>query len=618
MLRFFRNPLAALFSKEKLDLMVFRYPLLHLVFFSFWFQLILTGIGLFAIALVIMLPRVWTTTPPGFKPVIKVRLLNLAQAWSLKRSAQKAMAAGQLDTAVMTWQQAVANNPANPKLNRGFFEAIIKCDQAKPQPQLVIGQALWLLRLTGTNQVNADLAAKLFLKYHHYEGVLDLLEPRAKTLSPVLSVAYLKALFNLGQMDQFARHWQLLDPNQANDPELRFYRMAYLAGWGPADTAAEGRRQLEAAQADPAWRELAVRLGLIVYLRQENVAGYEKNLRQLKEWHADNLGDNVLYWQLLDTNGKREQAVQLVRAFNTPPASAAELLLLANTHQSLGRQSQALQLMQRYAGQFAYAEAIWMTYAGLLIGEQRWPALLTLAMDMRKEKVAGDNLVGFSYYTEGRAHLAQQKRGPAEAAFRQIPEFTYRNPALVVEMGRNLYALGYPEIAKDLLIKSQPLCARSPLYWQLLGTVAHLLKLTDLRLTAYESAYQLNPQDWVAMNNYAAVLITQRQRPQEAIKLTVQLLAHAPNSVPAKINHSMALLANQRTTEAVALLQTINLNGLSPEETTAYYLGMLEANVNQRRYALARQDLAKIDRQHLFANQRQWLEQVRQQIEAAQ
>ena len=95
------------------------FPLARLLIFSFWFRLIFAGFLLFLVFLALFLPRIWRTTPPGFLPVIKISGLDMAQAWSLRRSALRSMKTGQLDQAAFAWQAAVAHNPANPDLVRG-------------------------------------------------------------------------------------------------------------------------------------------------------------------------------------------------------------------------------------------------------------------------------------------------------------------------------------------------------------------------------------------------------------------------------------------------------------------------------------------------------------------
>src|SRR5437764_521365 len=106
-------------KKEKLGQKLENFPLLRQLVFEFWFRLVFLAFLLGAVFLALFLPKMWTVSPPGFKPVIKVSGLDLVQAWSLKRSALKAAAAGKNEDAAYAWQAAIANDAADPDLYRG-------------------------------------------------------------------------------------------------------------------------------------------------------------------------------------------------------------------------------------------------------------------------------------------------------------------------------------------------------------------------------------------------------------------------------------------------------------------------------------------------------------------
>ena len=95
----------------------------------------------------------WTVSPPGFKPVLKVSGLDLVQAWSLKRSALKAAAAGKDDDAAYAWQAAIANDAADPDLFRGSLRHLLNTRRVS---QKSIGTAVGQISLPppfdGTNQ----------------------------------------------------------------------------------------------------------------------------------------------------------------------------------------------------------------------------------------------------------------------------------------------------------------------------------------------------------------------------------------------------------------------------------------------------------------------------------
>ena len=115
-------------------------------------------------------------------------------------------------------------------------------------------------------------------------------------------------------------------------------------------------------------------------------------------------------------------------------------------------------------------------------------------------------------------------------------------------------------------------------------------------------------------NNYAATLLVNRDRPEEAVSLTLQILTRFPDSTAAKINHALALLLNQRSDEAEAVLKSIVPEKLSGQEANSYQLGLFEVCFNQRQYDQAWEASDRIAAKHLFPNQLKWLEEMRQHL----
>ena len=100
----------------------------------------------------------------------------------------------------------------------------------------------------------------------------------------------------------------------------------------------------------------------------------------------------------------------------------------------------------------------------------------------------------------------------------------------------------------------------------------------------------------------------------EAIELTFDLLGRFPELAGFKINHALALVQNNRTPDARALLDTVDPRQLAPSEATAYYLASFEAHLNQQRYGLAWQCSDHIEGRYLLPTEVQWLEQSRQKL----
>jgi hypothetical protein len=99
-----------------------------------------------------------------------------------------------------------------------------------------------------------------------------------------------------------------------------------------------------------------------------------------------------------------------------------------------------------------------------------------------------------------------------------------------------------------------------------------------------------------------------RQRPAEAVKLTLSKLAQNPNDVGSKLNHALALLQNQRVSEAQAVLTTIDAVELTGLYYSVYHLALFELNYLQGNRDQALDSAARIEARFLKPPQVRWLD----------
>ena len=100
--------------------------LLHILFYDARFRWALIATALVFLALGLLLPKIWITSPQAFLPVIKVSGLDLLQSWSLRRSALRADGDGKPNEALQSWAAAVAADAANPATVRGLLRALVR------------------------------------------------------------------------------------------------------------------------------------------------------------------------------------------------------------------------------------------------------------------------------------------------------------------------------------------------------------------------------------------------------------------------------------------------------------------------------------------------------------
>ncbi len=561
--------------------------------------------------------KIWRTTPPGFSPVVRVSWLDKAQAQSLRRSAVEFEAAGRSEAAAQAWQSAIANDPANPDLLRGAFRQLVAAEQISPRwvPKTV-AQTAWLLRLSRTNQADVELVAEVYDRYELSSTLLAVLDSRKEALKPREEAAYLKALFRLQRMDQFAQRWQAASDRLPPDPRLALFHAAYLVGWGPPETMGEGRRHLEEALAHPQQRMDANRLHMALCAKSADVPGYTAGLGRLQEWHADRAEDHAGLWQLMLSTGQAEEARRLAEEYVRPPLVPWEAIRLAEVYLRLGMRDYARRFLQRYAPEFGntdtpWAQRLWMIYSDVLIHTQGWQELSEVALHMRLNPSLAVNLGAFSYYIEGRALQGLGDQGQAAFAFTKAAQVPFKQPHLAFKIALDLLKLGYPNQASDIMVPLESEFAQNAEYWQGLFEIAYARKEASMLFKAASRACALRPEDPVCQNNYAASLLINRQRPAEAGKLTLALLSRNPALLASRINHSYALAMNRRFDEAEVLLKTVDLAQLSPFELTMFYFTAFEVHAGRGDSERARQDSAQVNTNLLFPSQVRWLEQAR-------
>lgn len=597
------------------------YPLLRTLLFNPWFALAFSAVGLLGLGAVVCVPKLWVSTPPDFKPVMRVSLLDRFQARTLSASARRHAAAGRHREAALAWQGAVLNDPGNLELHRALFEHLVR---APVQPLSQVSRSLyrinWMLQLSGTNQTDLELAAQTLDRYGLAEDVFTLLSPRADQLPPHLEPAYLKALFQVGRYEEFGRRWERFSAAGTPDPELILCREAYLAGWGPPETHREHRERLQAALDDPERGAYACRLEMVAAVRRQDAAGYRAALQRLEARAEDRASDHARYWRLLHSLGLSGRARELARSFNRPPESAYEVVQVADALQALGLKEELVAFLQRHVLEYGYGPnvwsvAVWAAYADVLIEERQWEVLKEAARQMRMVGGTQSVLAGFSYFLEGWVAHVQGSREAARGAFEEAIRLGFPVGRVGLRVATQLLQLGYADLALETL---QPLEARFGdlvEYWRMVFRACYALRTDDtLLLRAALRAHELEPESPEWKFNYAAALLITRRRPEQALGLTFELLSGEGATPGGQINYAIALALNRRFGEAEEILRGIDPESLTPMQREAWHLAWLEVYYAQEDRIGLRQCLEALENASLFPTQRRRLEEVRAEL----
>jgi hypothetical protein len=587
------------------------------LFYDHWFRVAIVGFLLLLIFLGLFLPKIWRVSPPNSIPEIKISGLDKFQAWSLQRAARKAAARGQLTESMTAWISALFNNPADPKLSRGALQTLL--DQPLPPREYLafaVRRTFRLLQLTHTNAADVSLAAKIFTKFDLHELVVSQLEASPRPLGKEDTAQLLKSLFHSGQMTRFGKMWATNSAAFGADPELQLYHAAWLAGWGPPGSVADGRRALEEAREKQATHVLANRLELHVSIGRNDIARYQSALEELRLSQADTVMENVQLWRLLASNGRKGEAVALVRAFATPPTSPSEVLAMARTSFELGMADDSIKSLESRVvdPNFSWNQDVWVELASQLIQQKRWDDIRGVAIQIRSDELVREGLGGYAYFLEGMAQYGMNRMDLAKEAFAKVPSQTFANSDLAFRTASTMNRLGYFVPARELLVKCEAGHTNKAKFYAELTTAALESKQMDLLVMAAERAHQLAPDNTDYANNYVAALLTLREKPAEAVKLTLRLLTIRPNGIPERVNHVMALLQNLRLDEAEAMLRSIDTSQLQPDEATAYHLAWFELHVRRGHAALAREAQSQIESRYLLPPQAKWMNETLQKL----
>lgn len=627
------------------------WPLLRLLLLHRGFRWVVILFLLSVIALALLLPKVWVATPEGFRPQIKISLLDRLQSWNLKRQALAHLRNNQPEAAVKAWRAAWANDPGSAEALRGLLDAIAKTDHPQDHVNIALQGASWLLRMENTNRVDVPLIAWTWIRSGLSERALPVLDLAPQPMPEKLQLMKRIALFEAGLVRDFALatqtpEWQqrindALDamPENPSDPverEFRLVALAWLAGWAPeSERRAQALDQLRKAQQNLATEAVAYDLEYIVHLAHRDSVACRTLLAKLQEVGKDTVRHHTSFWRLLATEGRRPEAVELARRSNLVPTSAWDAYQLARTYTLLGMLDQANELLRGYSRNIGWlAESlvlrgdVLMRQAGI-VPDPNWDTqtavathdpleeLTSLALTIRIQPAAMDVLGGYSYYLEGIAEWYRGNKDAAGQVFAQAGKIGFRDPALGLQVAKHLLGLGgAARWAEPILLSLQDRLGDDPDYLLQLIKCASQLREDRYLLAPAKRMYELKPDDPVAMNNYAAALMIVRERPEEAIALSLQLLSRFPDVAELWINHSIACSMNNRGEDAVLALTHVDPARLEPPERAQYYMARFEANWLVGRLKVAWESLKQVDRSYLYPAQLSWLARVEPKFEA--
>ena len=562
----------------------------------------------------VSLPPVWLTTPPGFRPIVRVSLLALLESRMLADTARKLDSEGRTDDAIVTWRQALFKNLGDHENQVGLLKTLI--GQRTPDSKWIslgVGQAMWTLRLSNGSKDDRLLAGQFFAHYEMHEYVWQSLKPIETQLTDAQGALYLKSCFMTHHFNDFEEAIKRYPGAKAADPELSVYEAAWAAGWGPPSGVFKGKRDLAIARNQAATLVTANRLQLMVSELDYDYQTFSEALKALRDFHVDRPLDHVAEWRILRAIGRTAEARELARTYSTPPTLTLELRAMFQGYLQLELKEYASEFMQKYLPTLGTERDLWPLQAELLLELGRWDDLRLMAIDLRT--VHPDlELIGYAWYLEGLVDLRNHLPDQAAYSFGRIPERPIGDPLLGFVVARHLTALGFPKIAAATLANLERTAGGTSDYWYNVTIAALAAGQFDAAAQAAEKAYQLRPDHPATEMNYAAVLLTLRTNSSLAAQLTFRLLKDQPDNASYLINHILALLQNGRLTEAEGKIGQVDTSQLNGPSATAFALAVFELRYLQDRRKEALQAYEQIQHRFLQAPQSNWVETVHRKL----
>ena len=531
---------------------------------------------LLAGSVVMTVVPIFVVSTPEIDPPFRASLLDKFQARALIRTAREAGVAGRLPESITAWKTALANDLASLEARRGALETLLG-SAAWTQDDVRFGYACGteLLKRTGTNRQEVLLFARFLDHVGHHPANVPLLRDLAATDTGEVSGWFARSLFLSRRMDRFEELWLRQRQTLAATEPMALIGPAWEAGWGPITGMPAARERLVAAEKDPKRQDEASRLLLLVAENLGDAVGYEAALARRIERRADALSDHLGLWRLLARTGRGGEVMDRLKAFQRPPASPAEAIGLIEALQAFGLGDRAVDLGLEQVKVFPYAPDLWLATAELLLGREDWTRLRQLAIGMRGETSLAGRMGAYSWYLDGRIDLVQNRSLDAANAFARIAEGASPDAVLVARMVAGLRRVNRPQEAAGLLRRVEKDFAQDPTFWFEVAGIAAETQDMDTLAEAVDRSYRLQPENPVFRHNQAAMLIATGRQPEEAVRLTLELLNRSPESVSCQVNHALALILQRRLSDAEELLARIPWAGRSPTEETQMHYGWM-------------------------------------------
>ncbi len=576
---------------------------------------------LFCLAILIGTPlsgvKVLPVSPSHIQPALKISLLDWIEAQRLSSSAQHIEEGKTKGDLLHTWKMAINANPGNTEYQKNYLEALVREDRHRESWQDAIDTTESFLLLAQTNISALELACQVYEHYQLDEPLLEILESHQGTRSPRIESHHLLALFSMDRVLDFQTLLDQSSPAIRQDPIFNLHQTALLDTCDTKDSSDQAYKKLDEALANEKITETALRLQLYVSHKNGNLEDFERSFTLLTHRFEDKTGDHLRYWDLLKRSSKIDEARKAAKAFARIPRSAKEVISVADGFTNLGLRQLAFQYLDHYIDEFGTGEKGRHAQSKIFIAEKDWPKLERLALTIRANDSVSSAFLAYSYFLEGIALYHSGRPEEAGKAFEQISKHSMRESDLALYVGSQLGEYGFPGIANDILAPEREKYRNNTTYWDLILENNRPLQNTSQMLIAAENLKRLVPNDLTYNSAYATLILTQPLRRQEALELTTELLSLFPANTMIQLNHAIALIQNERHTDAISILTNLkSVRSLNESNQSRLNLAWMEIHFAQNDFKRSWQRAQQIEPGTLLPEYRTHFLSIRKALES--
>ncbi len=564
-------------------------------------------------AVLLGVPKFWKTTPDAFPHgEVRVSAMDLAQAWSLKRSARRAEAAGQAEVALMAWRGALANNLASPESHRGVLSFLGRSPEARTDwTHFAIRSASWLLALTKTNLSDLTLVGSVMERYGRPRMALAMMAPIARDEDPDLEKARARCLLSSGRLDAFEELWMTRGEAWKDDPVLAMYHDAWLGATDDRTPGLEATRRLKDAlrtEGEPGLT--AARLLILVAATKGQADDLGQALEVLEARHSASVAQHGLRWRVLAASGRGDEARSLAAAYKEIPSDPEMAGAQWRAMRDIGMADEALVMAEENLGRYGSDLEAWRTYFDLLVEARRWKQTMRATANARLVASRQEPLFVEALFAEYRASLGENRKTDEARLAAELDGVRVSDLETLVRISSVLRTHERVDVSLGLLEAHEAAYRNWSAYWAEVFSAGLAGKDVEVLRHSVEELLRIEPNNPAWINNRAALLLITGEDPAEAQRLTLAGLARNPTSALLKINHAMALLANGRAAEAEGVLATVAASRLPKEGVANFKLAMAGAQLALGRPEQAAETAAAADRGLLLAPQVERLDRI--------